>query len=161
METEFRLTGKHVLVTMISFFLVILVVNIVFINFAVKTFPGEKEEKSYLQGLNYNDRLTKRAEQATLGWRVTIENATLTGDRVQLTVTVNDADGAPLSGLFVTGILSRPASAIEDQPFAFKETSNGEYIASLSSDAGVWDLEGKATNLHGDEFDFSSRLILQ
>jgi len=161
METEFRLTGKHVLATLIGFFLVILSVNIIFINFAVNTFPGEKEEKSYLQGLNYNDRLAVRAEQSSLGWAVAIEEALLVDDHVELKITFTSGNGAPISGLNIAGVFSRPASAAQDRFFDFIETGNGEYVASLPAGAGVWNLEGKAVNSRDDEFEFASRLILR
>ncbi|MEM8771337.1 MAG: FixH family protein [Pseudomonadota bacterium] len=161
METEFRLTGKHVLAMLIGFFLVILTANVIFINFAVRTFPGEKEEKSYLQGLNYNDRLAARAEQAALGWTATIEEALLVGNQVELKMTIVSADGAPLRGLNVDGALSRPASKAQDRSIVFVETGNGEYVASSPAASGVWILEGKAVNNRDDVFEFSSRLMLQ
>ncbi|MEM9014933.1 MAG: FixH family protein [Pseudomonadota bacterium] len=161
MGTEFRLTGKHVLAMLISFFLVILVVNMVFLNFALKTFPGEKEEKSYRQGLNYNDRLAMRAEQASLGWTATIEQALLSDNRVELMITIANSDGAPISGLDITGVFSRPASAVQDRNVSFTEAENGRYVASLPATGGVWNLEGKAVNNRDEEFDFASRLILQ
>jgi nitrogen fixation protein FixH len=161
METGFRLTGKHVLATLIGFFLIILTVNMIFMNFALKTFPGEKEEKSYLQGLHYNDRLAARAEQASLGWSAAIEEAVLIGDRVELKITIANSDGAPVPNLDVVGALSRPASSAQDQSFVFMEAGNGEYFASSPAAAGVWNFEGKAINGRNDEFDFASRLILQ
>lgn len=161
MATEFRLTGKHVLAALIGFFMMILTANMIFINFAVRTFPGEKEEKSYLQGLNYNERLAARAEQALLGWTATIEEAALADGRVDLKITIIDDGGASISGLNVTGDLSRPASHVEDRALVFTESHNGEYLASSPAADGVWVLEGKAVSDRNEEFKFTSRLMLQ
>ena len=161
MATEFRVTGKHVLATLIGFFVIILTVNLIFLNFALRTFPGEKEKKSYLQGLNYNERLASRAAQAALGWKATIEEAQLIGDEVTLKVTILDDAGAPISGLDVTCLLSRPASAGEDRSLIFTDMGNGDYVASSPAAAGVWRLEGRAVGARDDAFEFASRLFLQ
>lgn len=160
MASEFRITGKHVLFTLIGFFLVILTVNIIFINFAVKTFPGEKEEKSYLQGLNFNDRLSARAEQQALGWIAAIDEASLNDNTLDLELVITNEAETPLSGLTVTAVLSRPASGSEDRPFEFTPLGNGVYRASVPAAAGVWDLDGTAVNGRDDEFEFTSRLVL-
>lgn len=161
MAHEFRLNGKHVLAALIAFFLVILAANVIFINFAVKTFPGEKEEKSYLQGLNYNDRLAARQEQSALGWTATIDNASLNNGAVDIILTITDHNGRPLNGLSIDAMLSRPASAGDDVVLVFSPTGNGRYAATSPAGPGVWSLEGRATNDADERVEFVNRLILQ
>lgn len=161
METEFRLTGRHVFAMLAGFFLCIFTANAIFLNFALKTFPGEQEEKSYLQGLNYNDRLALRAQQAALGWRVAIKQAALTGDQLQVRIAITDEYGAVMPDLDVSGLISRPANAAQDYAVVFRHMGDGEYEAFSPAAAGIWDLDGKAVNSRDEEFDFSSRLILQ
>ncbi len=160
MGTEFRLTGRHVLGMLVGFFLVILIANIFLINFAVKSFPGEKEEKSYLQGLNYNQRLAARTEQASLGWTTTIDEATLVDDHVAFKIVIKDAKALPISNLDVSGILSRPANDDNDHAFAFSGIGNGTYIATAPATAGLWELEGTAMDDRENKFVFTSRLVL-
>ena len=161
MATDFRLTGKHVLAMLIGFFLVITAANAVFIHYAMNTFPGEKEKKSYLQGLNYNERLAARAEQASRGWAATIEEASLKSGRVELRLKMTGSNGSPISDLDIFGVLSRPASDIEDHVFVFSSIGNGEYIAQMPAAAGVWELEGRAVSGRDEEFVFTNRLILE
>ncbi len=160
METEFRLTGRHVLFTLIGFFLMILTANVIFINYAMKTYPGEKVEKSYLQGLNYNDRLDARAAQTSLGWKTTIDEASLDGDELTLKITISGKGDMKLSYLKVDGVLSRPATAASDQTIEFTSIGNGRYLATATVRPGLWELDGKAVNARNDEFIFSNRLIL-
>ena len=66
------LTGRGVLLWLIAFFGIIFATNAYFIMIAVKTFSGEDEQKPYLQGVEYNDTLARRAAQRRLGWRATM-----------------------------------------------------------------------------------------
>ena len=161
MDTEFRLTGKLVLAMLVGFFLVILIANIFLINFAVKSFPGEKEEKSYLQGLNYNQRLAARTEQALLDWTTTIDEASLVDDHAAFEIVIKDANALPIPNLDVVGILSRPANDDHDHSFTFKGVGNGTYIGTAPASAGLWELEGTAIDNRGNSFVFTSRLVLQ
>ena len=68
-----RVTGWHVLAVILVFFGVIITVNVIFIIQATRTFRGEDEPRSYVQGLDYNSTLAARAEQAALGWTATTE----------------------------------------------------------------------------------------
>ncbi len=161
MENEFRITGKHVLFALLSFFLVILAANMVFLNLAFRTFPGEKEKKSYLQGLNYNDRLASRAAQSALGWSAAIEEAALTDGTMRLAVVMKTMTGEPVNGLTMRGMLSRPADDADDQSIMFKPVGGGRYEATAPAGPGAWNLDALAVNAVGDEFVFSSRLILE
>lgn len=161
MAREFRITGKHVLYTLIGFFLVVLAANVIFISLAVRTFPGEKEEKSYLQGLNYNDRLATRSEQAALGWKGTITVASLNGDEATIRLSFKDRAGAPLRGLRISGVLSRPATDANDTIVSFTPIGDGDYEVVVPAGKGVWNLEGLAVDHAGGRFEFSSRLNLE
>ncbi|MEM8936919.1 MAG: FixH family protein [Pseudomonadota bacterium] len=158
MGEGFRIAGKHVLMMLVGFFSMILTVNMIFLNFALKTFPGEKVEKSYLQGLNYNDRLEARDTQTALGWRASIDEATRHDNQVLLTLTIVQENGAPISALDVSGVLSRPAHDGDDSPFVFSPSGNGQYTASVEAGSGVWDLDGRAVNARNDEFEFRNRI---
>ena len=63
--------GWHVLVLIVLFFSVTIGVNATFITLAMRTHPGEDVPRSYYQGLNYNETLARRHEQAELGWSAT------------------------------------------------------------------------------------------
>lgn len=161
MAKEFQLTGKHVLGALLGFFLVVLVANVIFLNLAMSTFPGEKEEKSYLQGLNYNDRLAKRAEQAELGWRAAITEASRQGDEATIGILMTDRAGAPLSSLRLDAVIARPAADAHDAAIAFSPVGGGRYRAIVSAGAGLWTLEGVAIDRQGREFEFTSRLEIE
>lgn len=126
MSQGFRLTGRHVFFVLAAFFAVTIGVNAVFITAAVRTFRGEEVPKAYLQGLDYNTVLERRAAQKALGWT---SRLTLEGDRLLLDMAA--PDGA-LPGLVLEAGLKHPADKSLDHALAFENLGEGRYAASLA-----------------------------
>src|SRR4051812_16256274 len=99
------LTGRGVLIWLGGFFGLIMVTNVIFITVAVKTFRGEDEQKPYLQGVEYNHTLARRAEQAQLGWHASIDARRLPAGEVAIVVRLRHSDGVPETGVRLTGEL--------------------------------------------------------
>ena len=162
MANTMRITGKHVLLTLIGFFGVIIVVNAIFLTYAIRSFPGESEKKSYMQGLNYNDVLNERAEQASLGWRAAVSRVENSNSQGAVELTIVDNTGAPLPALTVKGALKRPTHNDADISLAFTHIENGLYRAQTPVlEGGGWDMEANATDNNGKRFDIASRIIVE
>lgn len=156
------LTGRHVLLFILAFFGVIITVNMIFLTYALRTFPGESMKKSYLQGLHYNDILDERAAQAALGWRAEIVRADRVAGEGVIELQLFDESGAPLSALNVTGELRRPAHSRDDRLLSFAHRGEGLYHASAGPlDAGVWALTVQAEDSAGEILDVTGRLEFQ
>lgn len=157
-----ELTGRHVLAMVLAFFGVMIIANAAFVIVAVKSFPGESEKKSYLQGLQYNNVLAKRATQAALGWRAEISRIETTVNGGLLEVRFFNARDAKLSGLTIKGEMRRPADDDADRALLFHETAPGVYQAATAPlAAGAWDVSGTAESISGDAFDFRARVLVQ
>ncbi len=162
MNNARTLTGRHVLLALIAFFGVIIVANTIFITLAVKSFPGESEKKSYMQGLRYNDVLAERATQSALGWNAAVTRIKLAETGGFVEISMLDGNGDELLHLNIEGALKRPAHDGEDSDLAFEELGGGAYRArTMVLTAGAWDLEARATNAAGEQFDISSRIIIE
>ncbi len=156
------ITGRHVLLMLIGFFGVIFVANAIFITLAVKSFPGEAEEKSYMQGLNYNEVLIERASQAALGWQAQITRAERTENGGLIEMRLFDAEGRALPGLAIDGVLKRPTYAGDDVALVFVAMGGGVYQAKAAVlDAGAWDFNARAESATGERFDISSRIFVE
>ena len=132
---EKPLTGKHVLIILLSAFGVVFAVNGYFAYSAIHTISGEQRGASYEAGLHYNTTLAEQRAQEELHW--VHKSQALPGSR--LAVTVADANGAPVAGLAVEGWLERPATQRADRKLAFKEIDAGQYeAAGASAEGGVW-----------------------
>lgn len=124
-----ELTGRHVLIIMLSAFGVIVAANMAMLFAATGSFPGLVVENSYRAGVGWNERTQA---QAALGWEV--EMGLEAGE---LVVGVTDAEGRRIEGLAVTARVGRPATDAEDSTLALAETGGG-YAHPVSLGQGLW-----------------------
>lgn len=135
-----EIKGYHVLIVIMCFFGVTIAVNATFVTLALKTFSGEDVERSYLQGVNYNDVLERRREQTELGWSAEFE---VSGS--EILIAVQDRNGAPVEGLRLQGRLRHPTNSHHDQLLNFETAGQGLYSAQIDpSLAGGWRLMAQA-----------------
>ncbi len=133
--------GKHVLLAMLAFFGAIILVNLVFVYFALDTWTGITTDNAYQEGLEYNQTLAERDAQRALGWKAAVSVISADGGEESLSVTLTDRDGRPLRGLLVSGSLRRPTHEGHDQPVVLAEETDGRYTSPLSLPLrGNWDL---------------------
>jgi nitrogen fixation protein FixH len=129
------LTGKHVLIILLSAFGVVFAVNGYFLYAAIHTHSGEQRGATYEAGLHYNATLAEQRAQEALHW--THKSEVLAGSRIA--VTLADTSGSPVTGLAMEGWLERPAVQGTDRKLTFKEVDAGRYeAADASPDAGTW-----------------------
>ena len=158
--------GKHVLMAMLAFFGTIIVVNLIFVYFALNTWTGITTENAYQEGLQYNETLAARDAQRSLGWQAEVATTLLADGSEQLTVDLRDQQGRSLSGLSVSGALRRPTHEGFDQTVVLAEEVEGRYITPLSLPLrGNWDLSLTAVPTAGGAdtpvFEMKTRLWLK
>lgn len=140
-STTMIIRGKHVLMAMLAFFGTIILVNMVFVYFALDTWTGLTTENAYKEGLNYNQTIAARDAQRDLGWQADISLAAQPDGSEELTVTLRDQEGTPLSGMTVSGSLGRPTYEGQDRTVVLAEAAEGRYVTPLSLPLrGNWDL---------------------
>ena len=128
-------TGRHTLAIFVAAFAVVASVDAIFVWQAVSTFPGLAGEDGYRKGLAYNSTLAEAAEQKQLGWRAALSVA----GRSTLQLTLTDAEGAPLPGYQIAGVIERPAASHFDRPLSFAPVGLGRYEATLGDTGyGTW-----------------------
>lgn len=127
----------------VLFFVVVVVVNVVFIRLSMTSWTGLVTEGAYDKGLAYNRVLQAQQAQNALGWQVTLDDAELvSGQEGVLRLRVLDRQGVPVAGARAEGKLSRPVQQGMDQAFVFSEQEPGRYATRLRLPLpGVWDLK--------------------
>ncbi|MGL4397338.1 MAG: FixH family protein [Hyphomicrobium sp.] len=131
-----QLTGRHVLIAMLSFFALILATNAYMIERALTTFGGVETADAYRIGLKYNARIENAALQSQLGWSDAVGYAR---DTETITVDLKDASGAPVTGLTAQVTLARPATNRFDRRLELAADANGRYVAPAGVlEAGSW-----------------------
>jgi nitrogen fixation protein FixH len=155
-----ELTARGVLAWLLGFFGVIIAMNVYFITVSARTFRGEDEQKPYLQGVEYNDTLSRRARQARAGWQAAVSAARQPDGQVTVLVRMADRARTARSGLRLEGELRHPADEHLDKPLRFAEVAPGLYRARAHGVApGRWNVLLHA--LDGVPFEADRRLWLQ
>ncbi len=149
------LTGRKALAILVAVFGVVFAVNGYMIAQAVNTFRGEavsrfhgeSESDEYLQGINYNRTLARRAQQKAMGWQAAIEASREAGGLMRVVLDVKSRDGSPVAGLQIQGVLRHPSDAHRDRSLAFVDKGSGAYQTVLPHVApGVWEVEVRSPN---------------
>src|SRR5262245_1621977 len=96
------LKGRHVLLTLVAFFGVMLIVNGIFVYYAITTFGGGDTSNPYQKGLHYNDTIAEAARQSERGWVATLAYA---DGRIALKL--KDRQDQPVRGVRLEGSVGR------------------------------------------------------
>ena len=157
-------TGYNTLVTLLGTFAVVLAVNVFFMVKAYSTFRGEDEQKPYMQGVEYNETLERRALQARLGWTATLD-ASADGCSRACVWQFHSSDhaGAPINTVSLSALLKHPSDEAKDRVITLHRVSAGAYEgdAAKASRPGLWDLVVSATNAPATPFEASRRIWIR
>lgn len=147
--TEFRITGRHVLVATVGFFLTIATVDGIMIYQAVSTFGGLETQDAYRKGLTYNRRIAESAAQEQLGWSQVVAFDASAGT---LSVTLKDRDGKPVEGMSLSAKVGRPATNAYDRGITLEDNGAGVYEAAVAGlGNGTWTVEVAARGSRNPE----------
>jgi nitrogen fixation protein FixH len=150
-----KLTGRHVLAMIIGAFLVVIVVNAVFVTYALKTWSGLSVEQPYDRGIKYNQVLEVDRAELALGWKVTGRY-----DGRRIVVELHDRDGKAVNGAKVVASLERPTSEGYDKDLPLSAEGDGRYGTDARvSLPGQWDLRVVAER-GADHFHWRTRVIV-
>jgi nitrogen fixation protein FixH len=121
-------TGRHMLAVMISFFGLIIAVNLTMARLASDTFGGSIVANSYVASQRFNGWLQAARDQKALGWQ---SDLALDGRRhVVLTM-----DGP---GFVATGSAHHPLGRAPDVVLTFANDGAGRLISSETLPGGRW-----------------------
>ena len=123
-------TGWHVLAIFVTFFGVIIAVNVTLAWQAISTFPGLEVENGYVASQTFD---VEMAAQKALGWRLVPQYDPAT-DR--LTLAFSKA-GQPVALADLTVLVGRPTEAVDDVTPVFVQ-ADGVYGTDLMLAKGKW-----------------------
>jgi nitrogen fixation protein FixH len=129
MMTDFRLTGRHVAAIFITFFAVVIAVNVLMASYAVGGFGGTVVDNSYVASQQFNGWLAQARHQQALGWR---EETGLDPER-HLVLTLAGPRTATVSA-----IAEHPLGRAADIPLRFVPGADGRYRAVTPLPPGRW-----------------------
>ncbi|WP_226016736.1 FixH family protein [Novosphingobium sp. FKTRR1] len=129
-----RFTGYHMTAILVTFFGVVIAVNLLMANLAISTFGGEVVENSYVASQHFNRWLDSAKADRALGWKADFTRD-VTG---AVSVDLRDANGNPLTQARVSAVAEHPLGLRDDEKVVLHETVPGRYAAALP--AGRWRL---------------------
>lgn len=159
--TGFRLTGRMVLLILVSFFVVVVSVNLFMAYVAVNTFSGMQTQRPYESGLNFNRTIKSAQVQQEQHWQVSSRHERLADGRIALSLSLRDGQGQPVEGVQSKVTLVSPVNAANDVAFALASKRAGEFSGTAKADAGQWDLVIEIKKEDKEVFRSVSRISLR
>ncbi|CCW18750.1 Type cbb3 cytochrome oxidase biogenesis protein CcoH [Sphingobium indicum BiD32] len=129
--SSFRLNGRHVAAIFVSFFAVVIAVNVLMASYAVGGFGGTVVDNSYVASQRFNDWLAMARRQDALGWR---QETRLDAGR-HLVLTLVGPSATPTS---VSATAEHPLGRAADIPLRFEAQADGHWRAVTPLPAGRW-----------------------
>lgn len=126
-------TGWHMAAITISFFAIIISVNLTLAVFASTSWTGLVVANSYVASQSFNRDAAIARQQQALGWQMD-----LTVNRSLAKIAIVDRDNLPLTGLNIRAVLQRPTDEAGDQVLKLRETGAGIYMADATIGSGIW-----------------------
>lgn len=156
-----EVTGRTVLIWLVSFFGVIFAVNGIMIRFASSTFGGLEVGSSYQAGLKFGKDVADAHAQDGLGWQVSGNiNRDRNGDAV-LELSARDHNGVALADVDAHARLIHPADSRRDIAIDLHKAPAGTFRGASLAPAGQWELEIELDRADERVFLSRSRVILR
>ena len=153
---EKQFTGRHMAILIVSFFGVIIAVNIVLAVFATRSWTGLVVKNSYVASQDFNKLQAKTDRQKAKGWQ-----SELVVEKTGVVLRFRDREGESLSGLRVTAKMQRPSHENDDHELSFRENGPGQFVYRGDIALGLWNLRIVARDGKGGEFDKVYRLRIR
>ena len=131
-KSEF--TGRHMLLTTVGFFGVILAVNATMATLATSSWTGLVVKNSYVASQEFETRRLAHDAQTAAGWRSSfaVENGFAT-------LRVVDGQGRPVDIGAPRLLVNRPVGGHDDAEVVLERQGDGSYASALRLGAGVWE----------------------
>jgi len=153
---EKQFTGRHMLIITLSFFAVVVGVNLAMAYFANSTWSGLVVANGYVASQSFGKDLEKARAQEALGWAVDLRH-----EQGRLAVTFTDRANGRLSALSVTGTLRRPTTDKLDQQLTFAAAGPGSYATDAKLQPGIWEVEIDAADAAGETYHKTFRFLVK
>jgi len=155
------LTGFKVLLMLLAFFGVVIGVNVIMMQLAIKTLPGTEVDSAYSASLGYEKEIAAARDQEARHWQVDAHVERAVDGAAVLRVEARDKDGKPVTGLKFQGRFERPADKRADLSVALAEIGIGVYRGRSENIApGQWDLVLEGDGATGRMFLSKNRVVL-
>ncbi|RUV31436.1 MULTISPECIES: FixH family protein [unclassified Mesorhizobium] len=129
-------TGRHMLATILTFFGVVIAVNLTMATLASTSWTGLVVENTYVASQQFNRKAEEGRAQAALGW-----TGKLTISWGEVRYSLSDAAGKPVPLRSVKVLFRHPAYEGADKAVTLAAASGQEFAVEYTPRDGVWIIE--------------------
>lgn len=126
-------SGWHMLAIMVTFFSVVIAVNLTMAFFARSSWTGLVAENTHVASRKFNEKAAEGRAQAALGWRSELKVA---DGKVSYRLT--DKVGNVVAAKRVLASFRRPAYEAEDQNVVLTPQQDGSLSSPVELRDGIW-----------------------
>ena len=157
-----ELTGRTVLIALLGFFAVVGGANAVLVYAATSTFGGVEVASSYKAGLKFQDELAAVRAQDALHWQVDAKLDHRADGAAEVTVSLRQPNGFPVTAVDVAARLAHPADARRDHAVDMRAAGAGLFKGVSDAElTSQWDLVIDVTREGRNLFRSKSRVGLK
>jgi nitrogen fixation protein FixH len=135
-----ELTGRMVLVWLVSFFAIVAGVNAVMVKAAVSTFGGLETANAYQAGVSFANEEAAAQAQQSRHWRVGARLHREQSGAIAVELSARDKADRPLTGLETKVALIHPTDRRFDHAVAMQPDGPGHFRGATTPEPGQWDL---------------------
>lgn len=140
MQTVMKKSDRWIPYYFVAFFVVLAILDGIFVTIAVSTHTGVVTDNAYQKGLGYNKTIEQYEQQQQLGWQGKVEF-----NRPMLAFSLKDKDGKAINGAEVVAYFTRPSKAGYDFSAPLKYSSQGVYSDEIKFPLeGLWEVRIEA-----------------
>ncbi len=126
-------TGRHMLGIVMSFFAVVISVNLAMAYFASKSWSGLIVHNTYVASQHFDEDVEATRALHERGWVADLQ----IGDD-SVVYTLEDASGSPVGAGEVVILFQRPASELQDHEIHLLPEKRGRFASEGSIEPGQW-----------------------
>jgi nitrogen fixation protein FixH len=137
---EIKISGRMVLGTIVTFFIIIAAVNATMVTLAVRTFGGLETENAYKAGLEFARSISYAKAQQTRDLKVDIVSSRQEGGRTNFTLTAEGPEITASSPLTARLEFRHPADKRHDHTIELQRISPGVFAGAHQIEPGQWNV---------------------
>lgn len=149
-------TGFHMWVLAISFFGVIIAVNVTMAVMATRSWTGLVVQNSYVASQEFETKRLAHEAQMQAGWR-----ASLTYSPGAARLVIVDGESTPIDLGEVSLSLNRPVGGHDDQTLTLGRAADGGYEAAVTLPPGLWEATVLAPETALGPFELRERIQVE
>lgn len=136
--TPGRFTGRHMTAILVTFFAVVIAVNVLMATMASTTFGGVVVENSYVASQHFNRWLDEASAEQAFGWHA--RTARTANDRVSVKLS-----GPSPGAVSLAAIARHPLGRAPDRSLTFIRQADGAFLSVERLPPGRWRLRLEVT----------------